>query len=214
MLQRIRGSQDITVRAEDVSFRPLVEELKDDFFTGFAHGKLVQVQHPPPQVIQTTQWTNPFMNIPTSFNFNYKKQEKIMPPPDIVGPRYSRPHSYGSEEYSKLPRPFSPMIEENKAKKTNSKIKKFQKKKKQKDTERGRSNSSQFTKDHAPKVMGDPRPNSHDEKKIELQNEKFLTTPFNVNSEIITGSQTSVHAKVNGSSGFLDKIKKEASQPK
>ena len=48
LLQRIRGSQDQTVPASAVCFRPLVEDLEDDFFTGFVHGKLVQVQQPPP----------------------------------------------------------------------------------------------------------------------------------------------------------------------
>ena len=212
LLQQVRGSQDLTLKAKDVCFRPLVEELRDDFFTGFAHGKLVQVQ-PPPQPMPNTQWGNPFMNVPISFEANpYSRPHIAKPLPDIVGPRYTRPHSYGAgEEYSHLPRPVSPMIEENKNNTGKSGFKNVKSKKfLKKDEKKGRSNSSKYY-EYVPKIMPEPiRPNSHDDKKVKT-GDKILIFHNNIIPDTIIQSNLGTKA-VDLSGRFLDKVKKEASQ--
>lgn len=208
LLQQIRGSQDLTLRAHDVCFRPLVEELQDDFFTGFVHGKLVQVQ-PPPMPNPSTQWNNPFMNIPISFPHNFQHKPHIAKPlPNIVGPRYDRPHSYGTgEEYSHLPRPISPMIEENKY---------LKKKPRKNPIKKGRSNSSKNTNEHTPKVKSEPiRPNSQDDKKIKPASDKFF--PFNTSLIPDITQQTfipeinsqNIAVKTGDTTKFLDKVRND-----
>lgn len=200
LLQRIRGSQDLTVKPQDVCFRPLVEELKDDFFTGFAHGKLVQVQHPPQP---TTQWTNPYINIPISLQPN---TQIIRPLPDIVGPRYDRPHSYGAgEDCYQLPRPFSPMIEENTRKPAH---KYFGNKKFKRNNKNQRGGSSGYTT----KVINiETRPNSLDDKRNLPSSDKKLSFST-IDPSAITQSTIATSKVVDPPSGFLSKIKKEAQQ--
>ena len=164
----------------------------------------MQVQQPPPQPIPTTQWTNPYMNVPISLQPNNPMLAR--PLPDIKGPRYNRPHSYG-EEFSQPPRPVSPMIEENKSKFN----KNYNKKKQWKNNDKkGRSTSSKYN-DYAPKVMHELRPNSLDDKKIIPATDKILGF---VNNSIIpnTITQQNFTAKAVETTGFLDKVKKEASQ--
>ena len=210
LLQQVRGSQDLTLRARDVCFRPLVEELRDDFFTGFAHGKLVQVQ-PPPQPMPNTQWNNPFMNVPINFQSNvYNKPHIDKPLPDIVGPRY-RPHSYGAgEEYSHLPRPFSPMIEENKNSTAKSGGKHTKKKHWKKNEIKGGSCTLKYS-EYIPKVMNEPiRPNSHDDKKGKAGEKMFIFHSGIIPDTIVQSSFSTKVVDLSG--GFLDKVKKEALQ--
>jgi hypothetical protein len=103
----MRGSQEISVRVKDICFRPLVEELKDDYFTGFAHGKLMEAQKPlvsQPLPQDSLKWQNPFKDKP----MNLYPNASNIPQPDIVGPRYQRPHSYDEPT---IPRPYSPKIQ-------------------------------------------------------------------------------------------------------
>ena len=203
LLQRIRGSQDQTVRAQDVCFRPLVEDLKDDFFTGFVHGKLVQVQQPPPnQPMPKTQWTNPFMNIPITLKSN--NAIPTIPLFDIIGPRYTRPHSYG-EEHSQLPRPVSPMIESNKSKFN----KNYRKKKPWKNNDNKARRNSTIYNEYLHKIIPEIRPNSLDDKKIISTSDKLLGIPNAIIPNNIINQ--SFNSKAADPSKFLDKIKKEAS---
>ena len=212
LLQRIRGSQDLTVSPKDVCFRPLVEELKDEFFTGFAHGKLVQVQQPPPQPVEKTEWSNHYMDMPIYIQPNvHIKSQAIRPQPNIIGPRYNRPHTYGAgEQHSHLERPISPTIEQNKIM-FNKNIKK--KKPWEKSSKKGRSNSSKYN-DYIPKVINiDPnRPNSQDEKKIIPTGDKLFNLHFSntIQADLIT--HKNISAKAVDPSGFLNKVKKEASR--
>ena len=176
ILQSIRGSQELPVQVKDVCFRPLVEELKDDFFTGFAHGKLMQVQkpvvsHPPP-----TNWQNPFMNMPMNI------QTHKIPQPDIVGPRYQRPHSY--EEHSGIPRPFSPKIQTGV----------WNKKKKIKNTKK-----NSFTK------IFNERPGSNDDKV--KQGEKLIKF-----TDVLAITEKKIDTKAVSSTGYLNRVREVANE--
>lgn len=169
----------MSTRVKDVCFRPLVGELKDDFFTGFAHGKLIQMPKPPVQNTPAPEnWQNPFMNYPMSFQPNLNSR----PLPDIVGPRYQRPHSY--EEHQGIPRPFSPKIQHG--------IHPQKYKHKQKKTCKF---ASILTDSH--------RPGSNDEKK------KTGEKHFKYN-DLLAITQTKVQAKTVSSIGFLRKVQEEA----
>lgn len=180
ILQSIRGSQDMSVNVKDVCFRPLVEELKDEFFTGFAHGKLMQVPKPTVQQAPApTNWQNPFMNFPMNLEPNLNSR----PLPDIVGPRYQRPHSY--EEHQNITRPFSPKIQRGvhnyrKYKNMNKKTCNF---------------TSVLTESH--------RPGSNDEKKkVGEKHYKY--------KELMAITQMTIEAKTVSSMGFLRKVQQEA----
>ncbi|CAG9311710.1 YAK1 [Blepharisma stoltei] len=223
LLERIRNSQDMTEKSENACYRPCVEELQDNFFTGFAHGKLVQVSSPPqnPPIIEASKMQfqpvqNPFANMPMNFNPNQFSQPFNAPPgflplPDIRGPRYMRPHSYGpGGAYQTIPRPYSPKLEDGKAK---NKKKKYSNKMKY-DSQRS---SSYTAKDHhKPKVRKqEPRPSSIEDGKMNSpKHDKFPTlTKFDerqippINSVF---TPKNVGLPVIPEIGYLEKIKKEA----
>ncbi|OMJ93562.1 hypothetical protein SteCoe_3395 [Stentor coeruleus] len=203
LLQRISGSQDMTIKPGDVCFRPLVEELKDEFFTGFAHGKLMQIkQAPQPPPVQIN-WTNPFSNNPIDYQPRYSNKNQFRPMPDIIGPRY-----YSCENHGQFPRPFSPSIEKSKYK-NNTKNKNI---KKNTNYHKGKSHNTKFD-DITPKVVEQIRPNSIDEKKI-IPPDKLLNQPLKDFKTIIDKKVCNVRAVDPDPSGFLNKIKKEASQQK
>lgn len=196
----------MTVRPGDVCFRPLVEELKDEFFTGFAHGKLMQIKQAPqpPPVIVNVNWANPFAH-PVNYQPRHDNKGQLRPMPDIVGPRYYRPHS--CEDHGQFPRPFSPSIEKSKFK-NYTKSKNI---KKNSSYHKGKSKNTNFV-DITPVMIDQIRPNSIDEKKI-IPPDKLLKQPLKDFKTIIDKKVCNVRA-VDPPSGFLNKVKKEASQQK
>lgn len=210
LLQRISGSQDLTVRPGDVCFRPLVEELKDEFFTGFAHGKLMQIKQPPIQtqpIIINTNLGYPFVNVPGAYQTNqHPNKNAFRPMPDIVGPRYNRPHS--CEDHGQFPRPFSPSIEKSRY----NNYTKGKNWKKNNKYSKGKSISN-FS-DVTPKVKTEKiRPGSNEDKKF-IPIDKLLNKTYNDIKTIIDKKVDNVRAIDPDPSGFLSKIKKEASQQK
>lgn len=224
LLERIRNSQDMTEKSDNSCYRPMVEELQDTFFTGFAHGKLVQVTQQqnvaPPQNLkaQIPVMQNPFANMPMNFfpnQFPCADVQIFLPKPDIRGPRYTRPHSYGpGGGYQKIPRPYSPKLEDGKSK---NKKKKYYNKHKYEDQ---RSSSYNSKDHHKPKVRKtDQRPSSHEEGKS-LSSPKHdklpALKPFDEKSippisSISTPKNIGNLAIIPEHIGYLDKIKKEAS---
>jgi len=121
------------------------------------------------------------MNFPMSLQPNLNS----MPLPDIVGPRYQRPHSY--EEHQGIPRPFSPKIRHG--------VHNPQKYKHQKKTTG--SFSSIMTDSH--------RPGSNDEKKKTAE-KHFI---YNDNG-LLAITQKKVQSKTVISKGYLIKVQQEA----
>lgn len=189
LLERIRGSQDTTSNNKEVSYRPTIEELTDDFFKGFAHGKLSQLaQNPPvvrpPESSKKAVPPNPYCEM--SF-------QPIMPPPNITGPRYARPHSHD------IPRPESPSVEDQQKKNS-------QKKKKYSSERKCMSSSSQ---DHKPK-LGHTKTQSQEENK-RAKSHLYGRLPVNsfagnLPSFPAGGAKVATPLPLN----FLEKIKKEA----
>lgn len=194
LLQNLRANQNSIARPGDVCFRPLVEELNEEFFTALAQKTHESAKKPPPGP-SVVNVPNPFFNILVDFQHTLPiSQKMIRPMPDIIGPRYTRPHSY--EDQGPFPRPFSPSIE---------KLKNHTKPKKPNNTsQKNRSFSHKYNQSQSINLSSTQILNPTNEKNFQPINKPPNLPINNLNPKPLDPNQ----------SGFLTKIKNQASQKK
>mmetsp|Transcript_9637 Transcript_9637/g.14358 ORF Transcript_9637/g.14358 Transcript_9637/m.14358 type:complete len:539 (+) Transcript_9637:330-1946(+) len=190
LLERIRGSQDLSAKAESICYKPAIEELNDDFFRGFAHGRLVQMSQPP------MAFQNPFMGMPL--------MPQAMPQPDITGPRYQRPHSYTGPDRPSSPRIDHPKNKKSKKRKNKSGHSYFEKNQR-------KPRSSSFNEEHQPKLGKNP---IEETKRPRSKDQLIKHQPFDPNNIPPITSSSTPRNPTNPplpNQSYLDKVKREAS---
>ncbi|OMJ82934.1 hypothetical protein SteCoe_16268 [Stentor coeruleus] len=194
LLQDLRANQNNIARPGDVCFRPLVEELNEEFFTALAQNRHESIKKTPPEPSPVNIPKHIF-NIPINFQYTLPlTQNLVRPMPNIIGPRYARPHSY--EGQGSFPRPFSPSIE---------KTKKHTKGKKPNNTfQKNRSFSYKYNQFQQKTLSSTQYPNLTDEKNFQNINQPPNLPINDTNSRLSDPNP----------SGFLTKIKNQASQQK
>ena len=196
LLESIRKSQDASARSGAESYRPAVDELQDDFFRGFTHGKLYEIAQNQPQTFPQQPMLF-FPNVPANPFANACFQPPL-PPPNVTGPRYLRPHSYEPGSFKKIPRPDSPKLDDLKQS--------VHKKKK------NRSSSHQTqSSNHQPKVVHSKAQSSKQPRPKSPNYDRLLSHPPDAFPPL---SDSRAPREPKGSapipSGFLDKIKQQA----